>query len=472
MTDTVARYTRNCLICQRSKPFKGGRHGLLNPLPIPSNYWNSISVDFITPLPDTTYYGRTYRHIMVVVDRLSKKKKFVPLQSLDVEAVVQAFIEYIWREEGYPAEVISDRGAQFTSHWWKRLCERIGTHPKLSSSHHPETDGQTEIANAALKQYLRAFVHYDQANWAELLPFAEFQANSTVSTTTGVTPFYATKGYHPRDGTEPVTAVPTTNWKAARDSRAADALIKRISDVKEFLSWNASWAQARMEVQANRRRLPAPEFQVGDLVMLDARNVRTRQHSKGLAPKNLGPFKVIESFSGKAYKLDFTDHEDMKLMYPVFHPWLLHPVEDRPLPGQRQVPQGPVDLSPDGDSYEIDEILDAKLDRRAIDPATRTRGMLKYLVKWTGYEKPAWIWYNDATGCSQLLKEFHEKRKDIALPKGLEDMVAHEEHMAYLWMEQGKASLRQRPSSPTHSLDRRCRSHRDGTVRPTPCSRL
>ena len=435
MTDTVARYTRNCLICQRSKPFKEGRHGLLNPLPIPDTYWNSISVDFITPLPPTTYYGRTYNHIMVVVDRLSKKKKFVPLQSLDVEAVVQAFIECIWREEGYPAEVISDRGAQFTSHFWKRLCERIGTRPKLSSSHHPETDGQTEIANAALKQFLRAFVHYDQGNWAELLPFAEFQANNSVSTTTGVTPFYATKGYHPRSGMEPPTTTPPLGWKAARDSKAADALVKRISDVKEFLAWNASWAQAKMEEQANRHRLPSPEWREGDYVMLDARNVRTRQHSKGLSPKNLGPFKVLASYKGRAYKLDFSDHDDLRTVYPVFHPWLLHAVEGKPLPGQRQVPQGPVDVSPEGDSYEINDILDSKLDRRSLDPATGKKGLLKYLVKWSGYDKPDWIQYTDATGCLELIHKYHERHPNVALPPGLRSIVAHEEHMAYLWIE-------------------------------------
>jgi hypothetical protein len=169
------------------------------------------------------------------MDRLSKKKKFVPLQSLEVDKVVQAFIEHVWREEGFPEEVISDRGAQFTLHFWKRLCDRVGTRPKLSSSHHPETDGQTEVANAALKQFLRAFVHYDQSNWAELLPFAEFQANNTVNTS-GLTASYATKGYHPRSGLEPLQLSPAMGWKAARDIKAADSLIKRIGDIKEYLT--------------------------------------------------------------------------------------------------------------------------------------------------------------------------------------------------------------------------------------------
>lgn len=78
---------------------------------------------------------------MVVVDRLLKKKKFILLDSLEVEAVVQAFVEWIWREEGYPLTIVSDRGSQFTAHFWQRLCHRIGTKPRLSTVFHPETDG-------------------------------------------------------------------------------------------------------------------------------------------------------------------------------------------------------------------------------------------------------------------------------------------------------------------------------------------
>ncbi|KAK1912608.1 hypothetical protein P3342_004544 [Pyrenophora teres f. teres] len=93
---------------------------------------------------------------MVVVDRLSKKKKFIAMENMEVPTVVDKFLEYIWREEGYPKTLVSDRGRQFTSHFWRRLCDRVGTSPKLSTAHHPETDGQTENANADLKQYLRS----------------------------------------------------------------------------------------------------------------------------------------------------------------------------------------------------------------------------------------------------------------------------------------------------------------------------
>jgi len=63
--------------------------------------------------------------------------------------------------------------------------------------YHPEGDGQTEWVNQTLKQYLHAYCNYQQDNWSELLPLAEFAYNNAPSKTTGVFPFFANKGYHP-----------------------------------------------------------------------------------------------------------------------------------------------------------------------------------------------------------------------------------------------------------------------------------
>ncbi|KAI1555801.1 hypothetical protein PtrEW7m1_012261, partial [Pyrenophora tritici-repentis] len=83
MTDTIARFTNNCTTCRRSKVNRHAKHGLLHPLPVPEKYWTDISIDFITPLPPSKWCGHSYRHIMVVVDRLSKKKKFIAIENME-----------------------------------------------------------------------------------------------------------------------------------------------------------------------------------------------------------------------------------------------------------------------------------------------------------------------------------------------------------------------------------------------------
>src|SRR6266446_5101653 len=66
----------------------------------------------------------------------------------------------------------------------------------FTSGYHPEGDGQTEHANQVLEQYLRGYMNYQQDNWATLLPMAEFAYNNATNATTGVSPFFANKGYH------------------------------------------------------------------------------------------------------------------------------------------------------------------------------------------------------------------------------------------------------------------------------------
>ncbi|KAF7567774.1 hypothetical protein PtrM4_143650 [Pyrenophora tritici-repentis] len=293
MTNTIARFTNNCLTCKRSKVNRTAKHSLLHPLPVPTQYWDDISIDFITPLPKSTWCGHSYQHIMVVVDRLSKMKKFIAMENLEVPTVVDKFMEYIWKEEGYPRTLVSDRGRQFTSHFWNRLCAQVGTHPKLSTSHHPETDGQTENANADLKQYLRAYVNYLQTDWAQLLPLAEFEANSAISTATGLSPFLATKGRQPRSGLEPAHLLrPLNNHPTiAQQQRNADALAQRIDTTRTFLRQQILWAQDKMKEFADANRYPAPRFDVGDWVMLNARHIKTERPVKSLDHKNIGPYQ-------------------------------------------------------------------------------------------------------------------------------------------------------------------------------------
>ena len=417
MTDSVSRYVKSCHVCKRSKSYREGKQGLLKPLPIPERYWTDISVDFITPLPYCTRYGRKYQHIMVVVDRLSKKKKFIPLDSLEVEAVVQAFVEWIWREEGYPKTVVSDRGTQFTSHFWRRLCTRIGTKPKMSTSFHPETDGQTESANAALKQYLRAYVNYDQDNWVDFLPIAEFEANSDRNDSSGLAPFLATKGYLPRSGLEPPTPWDKEATAPARtELRAADGFIEKIEGIRTHLREQLKWAQALQAEQANRNRHAAPELKEGDMVMLDARNIKTTRPAKSLDHKNLGPFKVIRAINNMAYELDLP--ESMKGLFPVFHPWLLHLDNSDPLPGQVEPPPPPitVDAETETGEYYAEEILDSKMDKRRKDPLTGKKGCLMYKIRYSGYDSynttPEWQVWSDAAGSPDLVADFHHKHGD------------------------------------------------------------
>ena len=97
---------------------------------------------------------------MIIVNKLFKKKKFILINFLINEIVVQVFIDFIWREKNYSTSIVSNRDKQFVAHFWKRLCNRLEIKFKLFTSFHSKIDEQAKNVNEMLKQYLRVYVNY------------------------------------------------------------------------------------------------------------------------------------------------------------------------------------------------------------------------------------------------------------------------------------------------------------------------
>ncbi|KAH0603285.1 uncharacterized protein H6S33_007607 [Morchella sextelata] len=151
MWNYIARYVRNCHSCQRSKPNTQGKLGILRPLPIPEQPWQEVSMDFVTGLPESEGYNA----IMVVVDRLTKMRYFLSCNTtINSEDVAQLYLRNTWKLHGLPTHVTSDRGLQFTAKFWRTLYKHLGIEARMSTTFHPETDGQTERLNAVMEQYL------------------------------------------------------------------------------------------------------------------------------------------------------------------------------------------------------------------------------------------------------------------------------------------------------------------------------
>ena len=161
MTNTIKTYVRNCLICSYFKIFREQKQSLLKSLFISNRYWQDIACDFMTNLLSCKSDDRFYRHILVMIDRLFKLKKFISMNFMNIQAVMQAFIDYIWRFEGFSIFIVSNKNINFVTHFWKRLCKRLNITLKLFIAFHFKTDEQIEIVNTILKQYLRVYVNYN-----------------------------------------------------------------------------------------------------------------------------------------------------------------------------------------------------------------------------------------------------------------------------------------------------------------------
>ena len=151
-------------------------------------------MDFIAGLPP--YQGNTT--ILVVVDQFSKGIHLGMLPATHTAHMTASlFINIMVKIHGIPRSLVSDRYPLFIRKFWQDLFHASGTLLRMSSSYHPQTDGQTEVLNRVIEQYLRAFIHRRPSLWGKLLSGVEWSHNTSWNVGTGATPYEITFGRKP-----------------------------------------------------------------------------------------------------------------------------------------------------------------------------------------------------------------------------------------------------------------------------------
>ena len=187
-------FVSQCVLCVRNKSLCHRPYGLLQPLPIPERPWHSISMDFIEQLLPSNGFTA----ILVVIDRLSKESVFIPTtDNATAVDVADMFVTHVFAKHGIPLHISSDCGSEFTSHFFHSLGALLCMRLHFTSGHHPSANGQVERVNSTLEQYLHIYCNYKQDSWSKLLPLAEFAYNNAPHSSTGVSLFFATRGYDP-----------------------------------------------------------------------------------------------------------------------------------------------------------------------------------------------------------------------------------------------------------------------------------
>ncbi len=246
------------------------------------------------------------------------------------------------------------------------LAKALDMELHFTSRYHLEADRQTECANQTLEQYICIYCSYQQDNLDLLLPIAEFAYNNAPNASTGISPFFANKGYHLN-----ITVHPERDIASAR----ARDFVVNLDELHQFLRNEITQA---VLLQDPSRQAPesAPPFKVGDKVFLSSKHIKTTCPTAKFAEKFLGPFEVIAQPGSHSFMLKLLP--DLHAIHPVFHVSQLEPVEENTIPNHTQPPPPLVEV--DGEEqYEIAQILDSKLDHRFWCP-------LLYRIQWLGYE--------------------------------------------------------------------------------------
>ena len=422
LSSDVMDFVRGCPVCDAQRASNDLPAGLLQPLSVPADVWDSVSVDFVGPLPMSK---DGYDSILVLIDRLSKMMLLRPCTtSITAIETGRLLLDMMLPMGKLPKSIVSDRDVRFTSAAWGQLWKGLGTKLAMSTAYHPQSDGQTERMNRTMQTMLRSYVE-KREDWTEWLPFVAAAYNSTRQDSTRRTPFelnfadgravdplqWALRQGQPAGGDVPV---------GAGDPRGVSVAAQRTLDemklIKEEVRQQLLRAQERQKKYADRKRRDV-KYEVGSSVWLSTENLRTLQGK--LTPKWVGPYVVRKvRADGLAVELDLRG--ELGRTHPTFHVSLVKPYVESQLewPG-RDRRNRPAPQLVDGETeWEVERVIGKRVTYETVEkvveveapprragmrsrkPQTRTVKeqvpVVWYMVRWKGYDDDLASWKREA----------------------------------------------------------------------------
>jgi hypothetical protein len=366
---TVTKTLRECTDCHRNKSSRHSPYGLLVPTETPEGPWEVVMMDFIVKLPKSKDHmtKEAYDSILTITEKLTKYTYFIPYrEATSAEQMAATFVERIIATHGTPSKIITDRDVKFTSKFWQTIIKHLGIHHAMSTSFHPQTDGQTERMNQTVEQYLRNYLNYRQNNWVPLLPMAQFAYNSSTHSMTGVTPFLANHGYEPKAYRIPKEF---SSWVPTAKER-----IDVIKQTHDLLKKDALFIQETMKKYYDKKRKDPPLFEEGEKVWLIRRNIKSKRPNGKLDHVKIGPYEIEKAISPVNYRLKLP--KNMKV-HPTFHVALLE--------------KAPQDAKPA--AYEADTYGDTQeWEFEKIKGSETRNGKKYYLIQWSGKDSQGQAW--------------------------------------------------------------------------------
>ena len=321
MSREIKIFVNTCDVCQKTKPRRHRPMGLLQPIPIPSQPFEVVSMDFIPELPVSDGFD----NILVIVDKLTKYAIIIPTTTrITKEETAKLFFRHVISKFGIPRQVISDRDTRWRGDFWKEICRLMGMRRSLTTSYHPQADGQTEILNQGLEISIRAYIGPDRDDWSEMLDALALSYNTSPHTATGFSPAYLLRGFQPITSTTLLNQTPSVDRIETTNSGNVDQGILHDKALNLVEGFNAERTRARdalllgqvfQKKAYNKGRLNW-EFEEGDKVVINRKNLGLLRDEKGRGDKLLaryeGPFEIMKKISAVAYRLRM----------PGSHPWL------------------------------------------------------------------------------------------------------------------------------------------------------
>ena len=182
----VTRFCRSYDICQKTAPKGHTCKVPLGEMPSMEEPFKRVAVDLVGPISPVSEKGN--RYILTVVDFATRYPETVALPKIETERFAEALLE-VFSRVGFPKEMLSDRGTQFTSDMMKEVSRLVSTKQLFTTPYNPRCNGLCERINGVLKSMLKKMCQERPKDWDRYLPAILFAYREVPHSSTGFSPF-------------------------------------------------------------------------------------------------------------------------------------------------------------------------------------------------------------------------------------------------------------------------------------------
>jgi len=301
MGNDIWEYCNNYDNCPRTRSPRHVKHGLHHPLELPSKPCARITPDFGTDLLESN--GNEI--VLVVVDQFTKIAHYIPLGTTDSHTVAKAYLDNVWKYDGFPEDIVSDRDGTFMGQYFTVLYNLLEIHRSMCTAFHLQTDGQTAWFTQVIEAYLGPTCNIKQNDPAEMLLMGECSYNNSKHLSTNISLSYAM--YHLEQRMTWPTEIqfrnPTFELYGDYMTEVFTQLCNQLVKVRET-----------MGVYYQKKRKLIKRFEKGELVKLNKKNIQSSNQCMKLEDAINWPLEVL---------FVTTNQRDRKITLP--ESWKIHP---------------------------------------------------------------------------------------------------------------------------------------------------
>ena len=411
MKNDVQEYVHTCVRCQKVKSSTSKAPGLLHPFASP-HPGHTITLDFVSKFSPA--HKTKNDQCLVMVDQFSK---FVMLKgccsSITAEETASLFHEKVFPLFGAPRVVLSDRRPQFTAQFWKQIMSLMQTKVAIATSHHPQTDGQSERAIQTLLRLIRTYATNNQKDWERYLPMFEVALNAVSHAVTGLPPHRVLFG---QDARVPHTflaeelrnSLPPEGPDAPPIPAKLRKWFHQCQDVWQLVHERQKTANQRAKEAYDKNR-KSVQFEVGDLALLSTSSHAALTGLRKHRERFVGPYVIEGKTHPNAYRLKglppgVPKTQNVRYLRS-FRP-------NAAKFASRPMPEYAAPITIDGNlEWEVEAIVAHRVLRHG----------MKYRVKWKDTPQEQWLPASALRHCRRLVADYHRAQNLPPLTVSFDD---------------------------------------------------